>query len=203
MFSNTQQLSNNSGRKTAFSFTEETGKQLSSDLQNSDGNSSYQQRSPGEVAQCWCSIFLQASAGERGGWGHRAETCGELPQWPREDMPHPARAETDQKSKGCGASQRPEEGRLRAPSGRRGGRSPAGTRAASSPATTLSDFKIHLAWTCSVVQWLNSAPVSAGTQVRSLVTELRSHVPMPFNHQAHSLSERSHMRQLRPGPAKY
>lgn len=33
MFNNAQQLSNNSGRKTAFSFTEETGKQLSSDLQ--------------------------------------------------------------------------------------------------------------------------------------------------------------------------
>lgn len=99
------------------------------------------------------------------------ETCGELPQWPREDMPHPARAETDQKSKGCGASQRPEEGRLRAPSGQRGGRSPAGTRAASSPATTLSDSKIHLAGTCPVVQWLNSAPVSAGIQPTASVKD--------------------------------
>ena len=53
MFNNAQQLSNNLGRKIALFFIEETRKQLSSDLQkNSDGSSSYQQRSTQAVVQC-------------------------------------------------------------------------------------------------------------------------------------------------------
>ena len=117
------------------------------------------------------------------GMRKQRKMCSELLQWPQRRHATPSKGRDRPEEQGLRSltkiRRRPSAGSLRS---KRRQVPSAGTRAASSPARILSDFKIHLAGTSLVVQWLNSAPVSAGTQVRVLVTELRSHVPMPFNH---------------------
>ena len=109
--------------------------------------------------------------------------CSESLQWPQSRHATPSKGRDSPEEQGLRSltkiRRRPSAGSLRS---KRRQVPPAGARAASSPARIFCDFKIHLAGASLVVQWLNSAPVSAGTQLRFLVTELRSHVPMPFNH---------------------